>query len=201
MNGTLRATLVAATALALGACASTFSATWKNPEAGAIGFSRGDTVVAMLVTANEGTRRMGEDALVRAIDGRGLKGVPSYTVLTAALAQDPARAKAAVAQAGAAAVVVMRVLGKDQVTATQMSRSVSYTAYWDGASGWSTPYNPSDMRGDTVLVVETLVYDVRQDKLVWSGRSEATNPKRIDALVAELANATAAQLRKEGLVK
>jgi hypothetical protein len=200
MNRIARAALAAACALALGACATAkFNATWVNPEAQALSFKAGDKALAMVPIKNEGMRRIAEDALASAISGRGLQGVPSYTLVPGELTKDNARAAAG--KVGAAGAVVMRVLAKGNVTSSQLSVSSSYTAYWDSASGWSTPYNPSDMRSDAILVVETLVFDLRQDKLVWAGQSQATNPSKIDGLIKELADQTAGQLRKQGLVK
>jgi hypothetical protein len=204
MNRTRHAALAAACALLLGACATAkFNATWQNPEAQALSFKAGDKVLAMVPIKNEGMRRMAEDSLARAISERGLQGVPSYTVIPTELAKDKvqATAKAAVEKVGAAGAVVMRVLAKDRVVTSQVSKSTSYTATWDGNFGWSTPYNPSDMRSDTVLVTETLIYDFRQDKLVWAGQSQTTNPAKVDGLIKDLADQTARQLRREGLVK
>ena len=201
MSRTNRTALVVACALVLGACASTtFNTTWENPEARALSFKAGDKVLAMVVISNDGMRRMAEDSLASAISARSLQGVPSYTVMPTELAKDKDKAKAAVEKAGAAGAVVMRVLAKDTVSSSQLSKSYSYTAYWDGDFGWSTP-NPSDMRSDTVLVIETLIYDLRQDKLVWTGQSQATSPAKVDSLVMELADQAARQLRKQGLVK
>ena len=202
MNGTNRAALAAACVLALGACATAkFNATWVNPEAQALSFKAGDKLLAMVPIKNEGMRRIAEDSLARAISARGLQGVPSYTVMPTELTKDKDKAKAAAEKVGAAGAVVMRVLAKDKVSSSQLSKSGSYTAYWDSASGWSTPYNPSDMRSDTVLVIETLVYDLRQDKLVWAGQSQATSPSKVDGLITELADQAARQLRQQGLVK
>ena len=199
MNRTHRAAL-AACALVLGACATAkFSTTWVNPEAQALSFKAGDKTLAMVPVGNEGMRRIAEDALARAISSRGLQGVASYTLVPAELTRE--KAHAAAKQIDAAGAVVMRVLAKGKANISQLSESSSYTATWTGDSGWSTPYNPSDMRSDTVLVVETLVYDMRQDKLVWAGRSETTNPSKIDGLIQGLADQTARQLRQQGLVK
>jgi hypothetical protein len=200
MNRIRRAALAAACALALGACATAkFNATWVNPEAQALSLKSEDKLLAIVAIKNEGMRRMAEDSLARAISARGLLGVPSYTLIPTDLTKD--KAHAAAEKIGAAGAVVMRVLGKDTVSSSQLSQSSSYTAYWDSSSGWSTPYNPSDMRSDTVLVVETLIYDMRQDKLVWAGQSQTTNPSKVDVLIKELADQTARQLRQQGLVK
>jgi hypothetical protein len=199
MNRISRAALAAACALALGACATAkYDATWVNPEAQNLSFKAGDKVLAMVPIKNEGMRRIAEDSLARAISARGLQGVPSYTLVPTELTKDKARAAAE--KVGAAGAVVMRVLAKDKVSSSQLSQSSSYTAYWDSNSGWSSP-NPSDMRSDTVLVVETLVYDMRQDKLVWAGQSQTTNASKVDGLISELADQTARQLRQQGLVK
>jgi hypothetical protein len=187
MNRTHRAALAAASALVLGACATTtFNATWENPEAQALSFKAGDKVLAMVAIKNDGMRRMAEDSLASAISGRGLQGVPSYTVLPTELTKDKDKAKAAVEKVGAAGAVVMRVLAKEKVSSSQMSKSYSYTATWNGDFGWSTPYNPTDMRSDTVLVVETLIYDLRQDKLVWAGQTQTTSPSKVDGLIKEI---------------
>jgi len=200
MNRIRRAALAAACALVLGACATAkFNATWVNPEAQALSFKAGDKLLAMVPIKNEGMRRIAEDSLARAISARGLQGVPSYTLVPTELTKEKARAAAE--KVGAAGAVVMRVLAKDKVSVSQLSQSSSYTATWTGDSGWSTPYNPSDMRSDTVLVVETLVYDMRQEKLVWAGQSQTTNPTKVDGLIQELADQTARQLRQQGLVK
>jgi len=199
MNKTRLAVLATACTLALGACATAqFNTTWVNPEAQALSFKTGDKVLAMVPNKNEGMRRIAEDSLARAISARGLQGVPSYTVVPDELTKDKARAGAE--KVGAAGAVVMRVLAKGNVTSSNLSQSSSYTATWNGSTGWSSP-NPSDMRSDTVLVVETLVYDLRQDKLVWAGTSQTTSPSKVDSLIKELADQTARQLRKQGLVK
>jgi len=200
MNRICRAALAAACALVLGACATAkFNATWVNPEAQTLSFKAGYKVLALVAIKNDGMRRMAEDSLARAISARGLQGVPSYTVIPTELTKD--KAHAAAEKVGAAGAVVMRVLAKDKVSVSQMSQSGSYTASWNSTSGWSTPYNPSDMRSDTVLVVETLVYDMGQEKLVWAGQSQTTNPSKVDGLITELADQTALQLRQQGLVK
>ena len=199
MNRTHRAALAAACALALGACATAkFNATWVNPEAQALSFKAGDKVLAMVPIKNEGMRRIAEDSLARAISARGLQGIPSYTLIPAELTKD--KAHAAAEKAGAAGAVVMRVLAKDTVSSSQLSQSSSYSASWNSATGWSSP-NPSDMRSDTVLITESLVYDLRQDKMVWAGCSQATNPKKVDSLIKDLAEHTARQLQRQGLVK
>jgi hypothetical protein len=48
--------------------------------------------------------------------------------------------------------------------------------------------------------VETLVYSLKQNKLVWAGQSQTTNPNNVDSFVREVATAAAQELRKHGLI-
>jgi hypothetical protein len=57
-----------------------------------------------------------------------------------------------------------------------------------------------EIRTDTIVVVETLIYSLKQNKLVWGGQSRTTNPKNVDQLVKKLAAAAATELEKQGLI-
>jgi len=50
------------------------------------------------------------------------------------------------------------------------------------------------------VTVETLVYSLKQNKLLWAGQSKTTNPSKIDAFVRELAAGAANEMKKVGLL-
>jgi hypothetical protein len=56
------------------------------------------------------------------------------------------------------------------------------------------------MRTDTIVNIETLVYDLKANKLIWAAKSQTTNPERVDTLIKELVSAAAAEMKKQGLV-
>lgn len=109
------------------------------------------------------------------------------------------------------AVVVFRALGAEKETTTTTTGGYYgapyYGGFWGGGyygQGWSTVYASPPMtttRTDVHVSIETLIYDLRANKLVWAGRSKTTNPEDVEALVGELATAVAAELRREGLVR
>ena len=76
-----------------------------------------------------------------------------------------------------------------------------YGGYWGGysRSGWGHPYSV-DVRVDTTVSIETLVYLLPQNKLLWGGQSKTTNPENIDQLVAEVATAAANEIERAGLI-
>jgi hypothetical protein len=194
-------------ALVAAACAATtFNSTWKAPGAGPLNF-KGKKVAALIVSKEEGVRYGAEDALAREITAQGAVGLPAYSLIPKELTQDKEKAKAFLEKASVAGVVAMRVVGKDQ----QLSSSPAtyyggpyYATFWGGGFygyGWGGVYDPGYLRTDTVVSVETLVYSLEQDKLVWAGRSETTNPSKVGPFIHELTAGAAREMKKQGLIK
>jgi hypothetical protein len=52
-----------------------------------------------------------------------------------------------------------------------------------------------------LFMVETLIFDVKADKLLWAGLSVTKNPKRVDEFMKDLVSSAAKQLQKEGLIR
>lgn len=200
----VRAFIVLLLAILLTGCASTeFTSTWKAPDAAPLDYA-GKKVAAIFISPDESTRRAGEDALAREISVRGAIGVPGYTVLSTEEARDQARARAQLQEAGFAGVVTMRIAGKEQELRSSpgMYTSAPYTSF-SGYShyGWGAVYEPGYLTTDTIVSVETLVYSLERDALVWGGVSETFNPSDIEDFVVELAHAVAEELEQAGLIR
>ena len=54
---------------------------------------------------------------------------------------------------------------------------------------------------DTLVSVETLIFDLSQDKLIWVATRRTTNPSNVQGLVRDLSRASASQLRRQGLIQ
>lgn len=185
--------------MVVGGCASTgVTSSWVAPDAGPIAFQRTLIVVMHPV---EAVRRIGEDRLVRRL-GRG-RAVASHTVISQDDLRDTDVARAAVDQAGVDGVVLMRVVSQEQALSYQpgMVYPAAYGQFW-GFYGYVAPivYGPTYLRSETVVNVETNVYSVADEKLLWSGISEAFNPIDVGATVDEIADAVSEELRREGLL-
>jgi hypothetical protein len=202
-----RAAVVALAALATAAGAGTkFVSTWKAPDAGPLQL-KGKKVLALVLGADPAVRPGAEDMLAYQLTRRGAVGVAAYSLIPKELAQDKEKARALVEQAGIAGVVSMRVIDKsDEMSSTPASLyygAPHYATFWsDGYYGytWNTIFHPGYVRMDTIVSIETLVYSLAQDKLVWAGRSDTTNPKQVGKFVEDLAAKVASELAKEGLI-
>lgn len=188
----------------LAACATTsFNSTWKAPDAQPIGNFAGKKVVGFVATKNEAVRRSAEDALASELTARGAQGVAGYTVVPPDVT-DEARAKAMVEKSGAVGVVVIRPVGKDKevYSTPSMYTGPYYGGFWGGywGYGWGAPWGGAEIRTDTIVTVETLVYSLAQNKLIWAGQSQTTNPSKVDSFVREIVAATAKEMKKAGLI-
>jgi hypothetical protein len=197
--------VAAATAVA---CASTsFQSSWKAPGAAPLNF-KGKKVAALIVSKEEGVRYGAEDYLAREITARGAVGVAAYSIIPKELIQDKEKAKEFLEKANVVGVVVMRVVGKDQEISSSAGTywgAPSYATFWGSGAyygfGWGGVYEPGYLRTDTIVMVETLVYSLEQNKLVWAGHSKTTNPEKVGPFIQELTAKAAAELKKQGLIR
>jgi hypothetical protein len=205
MSRLLKFTFVFVTVVSVSACASTgLVSSWKAPDAQPL-TGEGRKVACVVMAKNEAARRAAEDALARQITRRGGEGVPMYTILPGVAEPNEAQAKAALEKGGFNAVVVLRPVGSDkEISATStMYAGPYYRPYWGGyyGYGWGTPWGGGvDVRTNTIVTVETLVYSMKQNKLVWAGQSKTTNPTKVDSFVREIATAVAKEMKKQGLI-
>ncbi len=195
-------------AVLLSGCASSsaFTTTWKAPEATALGF-KGQKVVAAVLIEDESTRRLAEDRLAMQIAMAGAEGRTLHSLIPGPPPANEAQARAALEGAGVKGVIVMRPVNVDKkVTVTQPYEAESYASFWGGYYGYGVSLSYSSPRAATVsetmvVYVETLVYSLEQNKLVWGGLSKSTNPDTLAQLIEEVSVAAAAELKKQGLVR
>jgi hypothetical protein len=204
------AALVAAGALAVSACGSTsFNTTWKEPNAQPIQVEAGDKVLAMVISSNEATRRGAEAALATELTKDGIVGIPAHSVIPDEAVQDQNKAKPYIEKSGAQYAVVMRATGRDKEVSSTPTMAPMYGPGWGGYGGfyggfygygWGGAYGGSTIRTDTIVHVETLVYDLKSDKMIWAGQSSTVNPSKAESMIKELDDEAGKEMRKQGLI-
>jgi hypothetical protein len=209
MVRSLNAAAAVTTVVVLAACASTtYKSSWSNPEAKP-GTLAGKKVVAVVVNKNESARRGAEKALADQLTAAGAQGIPAFTVLPPEIITDKEKAKAHLLEQGIDGVVIMRVTGKDKELNYTPGMAMPagywgrpYYGTWGGywGYGWGMAYSPGYLQTDTIVSVETLAYSLNQDKLVWAGMSETTNPSKVDAFIKELSTGAIREMKKAGLL-
>jgi hypothetical protein len=163
----------------------------------------GAKVAALVLMSDLPDRRTAEDKLASELTARGAQGVPMYSLVEHVDESGEPLAREALEKAEVAGVVVMHPMGsqRELKTADDYSKA-PYSTYWSGfyEYGFASPYIPPAPSYDTVVSVETLIYSLKQNQLVWAGTSKTTNPASLTDLIGELAAATATELSHLALV-
>jgi len=191
--------------LALAACDSTsIKDTWKDPQYSGPPHRN---VLVLGVSKSAANRRVFEDGFTRALREAGLSASPSYPLLPddGEIAHD--RIKPAVAQAGVDAVLVTRVLRVDRNVQTSPAMGMGigvgrgFGGYRGGYAGYyGSAWNAMDVYEYEVSTIESTLWDVKSDKVVWSGTSETTEPKDVAELTASLAKTLIAKMKADGVL-
>jgi hypothetical protein len=190
----LLATLAGATALA----DARFTSVWGAPEARTADF-KGKKVAALLVSEDLSLRMSAEEALARELVARGIDGSAAYKQIPAPELKNPDAAKRWFERDGVAGVVVLRPVAQEKVKRYDSAvwASPYYSTFWGYYPySWTTAYVVGGGT-DTVITVESLVYDVPTGKLIWAGVSESTNPKSLQKLVADIVKEAAKKIEKQ----
>jgi hypothetical protein len=197
-------TLVLATLL-VGAVAAKarFTSTWKAPGAQGVSFA-GKKVVGLIVHDDMSLRMSAEEALARELTNRGLQGQAAYRLIPKEEIKDPKLVKAWFERAGAAGVVMMRLidLTKEKIPSAVVWQSASYYDLWSYYPySWGAVYEIVPARTEVKFIVETIIFDVAAGHMLWAGTSESTNPKGVQTLVKDIVEAAGAEMKKDGLVR
>lgn len=194
--------LAAVTALGCAGCASTpFVSSWRAPDAEPLQIE-GARVAAVAMIDQVASRRAAEDAIARELAARGAIGVPMYMIYSDEAPTDEPAARAALEREGYSGLVVFRPVGTEQeIVSMPAYIGPPYSMYWGGyyGYGWGMPWY-GEIRTYSVVSVETLVYSLRQNKLVWGGQSQTRDPSSVDRLVHDTAGKVAKELERQGLL-
>ena len=182
-------------------CASTkLVSKWRDPGTTQLTYQK---VLAVVMTPETLTRRAGEDSLVRIL---GPKATASYTIFPGEKAPDQATAKALLLEKGFDGAVILRPIDS-RTEVNYVPGTVSYAptygslwgpGYW--GYGWGAVYEPGYVTQNTIVRIETLLFDLKKDKLVWASQTDTTNPTGLEKTIADIAKATAFAVKKEGLL-
>ncbi len=199
----LRTLALVGVALLLAACQSTtIRSAWYDTN------YKGGVLRKVVVVASDGTTadsRVVEDIIVQKLVAAGVQGIPGYSTVPPDARRGEASFSAAVAAAGADAVLMVRLLRVD--TKTQVSTMMvpgggfgPYGGFYGGFYGGPGFYPVTDVTQYDVASVETNLYDARTRNLIWAGTTETINPSNVGKEAPGFADLLITQFRARGLV-
>ncbi len=197
--------VVIQTCTLLWAGSTKYVSVFRSPRAGLTEL-RGKKVAAFVIIPAEEFREGREETLAAELRNRGVDCIAGYMILPGPLVRDREKSKQFLEKAGISGVVMVRLIGDEERTTSSAATTVWYSQpYYQGfynywGYGWSAVYTSGYTWTDKVITLETLIYSIDKDELIWAGQSESTNPKDIHKFVQELIKAAGKELQKAGLV-
>ena len=192
----MRRNLIVIIAAALAACASTsLRDSWADPSYGGGPFHKLMVVGISAVPAN---RRVFEDIFATRLAASGVEAIRSYQLLPQAGRIPERDLDAAAKQSSADGLLVVHVHRVDTRTqVTTVTTPVTGVGFYGFYSGWVAVPEVTQYE---LATVETNVFDVRTDRLVWSGITETINPTSVAAETPGFADVIIKALTARGLL-
>jgi hypothetical protein len=174
---------------------------WSNPEQKVDSTKHFQKILFVALVKNVSVRRITEDKLVKEVNGRG---VASYSYLgNMDMKTDENVLSQKLKQDGFDGVVVMRLTSADKNAAYVPGTYPAYYNSWYGYYSSTYPRfnDPNYYPATNVYNVETTVYSLNTNKLVWTGVTSAVNlsdkNKMIDGVIAAIKQ----KMKSQGLIK
>jgi hypothetical protein len=190
---------------AVAGCASTkLSEAWVDSS-----YTGGPLESVLVVGLSENVRRRGlfEEELTSRFNSRGVSALASMGVVASNESLDEESIKKKARELGMKSVIVTKLLSVDKeqyyVPGTPYT---PYYGYGRGAYGYYDrayirDYNPGYLAEYEIVNLETNLYEVATDKLIWSAASQTIDPQSVEKVVQRLSGEIIDDLTKRGLLK
>jgi hypothetical protein len=175
---------------------------WFDPSTDAHYANYKKVLVAAFVNTETG-RRAAETELVEALGRRN--SVASYKHdVSSDVMKTGENAKIELIDKGFDAALVLRFVEKEKdqrwmpgFMGNGFSPAWGFGPMWGW--GWSMWHDPGMAIVDKTYYYETNLYDLKTDKLIWSGITSTMNPISFNSKIKSIAQAVTEQMRKDGI--
>ena len=191
------------TAVATLPAAVKFTSTFKSLDAGSTNFV-GKKVAALVISNDLGVRVPAEEAMVRELNARGIQGIATYKIVPKEEMTRAESAKPWFDKYGVEGVVVIRPVSAERRTSYTSGfwTSPNYGSFWSYYGyGWGSVYIPGSAQRETAVVLETTIYSVTRNQLLWAAVTESATSRNLQAFIEELSKETVKEMQKQGLAK
>ena len=172
---------------------------WADPDAADYQFTK---PIVVAVVPDEQLRETAEEAIVRNVEK--VQAYPSYLVLHEGELKDVEKAKKRLLGDGYDGAIVLRLVGiEDKTDHVSAPYPNYYHDYWNyyNAAWLGAGYSKSYVREERVIRLETTIFSITDNKLLWVGVSESKNPETVSSLIDEVAEVIGKELRKKGITR
>ncbi|MBN2174450.1 MAG: hypothetical protein JW731_09970 [Bacteroidales bacterium] len=164
--------------------------TWKDPGLTPQNFKPFEKVLVIARLKDLTANRITEDHIVASMK---TKAVQSYYYLQQG-DTIPAKVDEKLKKDGFDGIVLLQL--------TDVTQSINYqpASYYGGFYGYRHA-SPGYVSEDRTFYVETSIYSLESDKLLWSGTTASLNPEQLDKTLDDILYVIKSELIKEGFIK
>ncbi len=185
------------------ACSSThITSSWSEPDK-TVAVDKLSKVLVVAMFKDETSRHKAEDQMAGYLSG---KGIVSYNYLDSKFNknnEDALREK--IKRDGFDGAVTMRLVDVDKEKIYNPGNTAFYPSYYRSFYGYyyrSGSYysTPGYYTTSKTYTIETNVYSIKEDKIIWSALTETTDPNGVKKMTDEVASVVFKQMVKEGFI-
>lgn len=187
----------------LNSCNSTkITNSWREPNK-KLFTGEWNKILVVALLNNETNRRKVEEELLKYLNG---KGVVSYKYLNDDYNNiDIEKFRDKIKGDGFDGAITMRLIDVDKERVFMPEQQNLYPIYYQNFSGyyrrgWISYKTPGYYSLNKIFIVETVVYSIKEDKIIWSGITESFNPDGVVNMTKDISKLIYKKMISEGFV-
>jgi hypothetical protein len=187
----------------LSSCNSTkITNSWREPNK-QLYTGEWNKILVVALLKNETNRRKVEDELLKYLNG---KGIVSYKYLNQDFYKiDEVKFRNKIKADGFDGTITMRLIDIDKEKVFIPEQQNLYPIYYKNFSrhyyrSWASYTAPGYYLFNKTFIVETVVYSIKEDKIIWSGITESFNPDGLVNMTDDISKLIYKKMLSEGFV-
>jgi hypothetical protein len=181
--------------LAAGCSSTSTINSWRAPGA-TLTAEQYKKVLVVVLAKSEQARKIAEDKVASNYKAINV----SYPIFTLKqLGEDTLKSKNMIKEQGYDAMIVMRLITV-KAKSTYVAGGHNQAYQKNGIYYFGDYLNSSSYATDMQYIVATNVWSLKDEKLLWSGVTESTDPKKLDKVVNEVAKEVVVKMKEDGFI-
>lgn len=181
---------------------TTIISSWKEQNK-QIEIGKLHKVLVVALFKDETNRRKAEDQMVIYLKG---KGIVSYNYLDDNIsAKNEEAIRDKIKTDGFDGAITMRLIDVDKEKTYTPGNITSYPSYYQTFGGyyyrnWNYYRTPGYYSTTKTYTIETNVFSIKEDKIIWTGITQTTNPEGVNKLTEEVTKVVYKKMVSEGFI-
>lgn len=185
-------------------CNSTkITSSWRDPDVH-VHINQLNKVLVVALLKNETNRHKAEDEMVKYLNG---KGIVSYNYLDENFnKKDETELRKKIKSDGFDGAITMRLIDVDKEKVYVPGERNLYPDYYNNFNSYyhrniEFYTTPGYYVVTKTFLVETVVYSIADDKIIWSGITKTFNPEGAEKMSSEITKTIYKKMTAEGFIK